>query len=736
MRAGGGLDRRQFITVSAAAGTALLLGVRLEPEAGAEEAGAKPASSPFLAWIRIASDGAVTLIVAKSEMGQGVYTTLPMMLAEELRVDFAAVGIEQAPTDAAVYTDLGTGGSSSVRNSYEPLRRAAAVARTMLVGAAAARWGVSEKECRAEAGAVLGPDGRRAGYGELVEAAAKRPLPDPAGVALTDPKDWQVLGTSVPRRDIPPKVDGSALYGLDARPAGLLYAVVARCPTLGGRPKRWNVERARAVAGVRQVVELPPVTEGNAFTTGGVAVVADHTWAAIEGRDALAVEWDLAGHGEESSAALTARMEKLLAGEGQKVVDEGGVEAALAGAASRLEATYEVPYQAHAPMEPLNATVHVRADGAEAWLGSQGPDWPQRAIASIAGVDPSKVVVHNAFLGGGFGRRYHADYPVEAAQISKAVGAPVQLLWTREDDIQHDFFRPMARHRLAAGLDAGKSPVAWHHRMASQSINKFWGFGGGANPAGSEIGGAADLPYAIPARRMAFALVESVVPIMWWRSVEHSGNAFVVESFLDELAHAAGADPLEFRLRLLGGDRHVANPGDPEEPALDTARLAGVLRLAAEKAGWGQPLAAGRARGIAGHYSFRTYVAEVAEVSLENGRPRVHRVVAAVDCGRVMHPDNLAAQVEGAIVYGLTAALKSAITIDQGQVRQSNFDDYEMLRIQEMPAVEVHTVASDAAPTGIGEPGLPPIAPAVANALFALTGKRIRKLPILAADLA
>jgi isoquinoline 1-oxidoreductase beta subunit len=426
-------------------------------------------------------------------------------------------------------------------------------------------------------------------------------------------------------------------------------------------------------------------------------------------------------------------MDELLGREGKVVGDVGGAPEALAGAARRIEASYDVPYQAHAPMEPMNATVHVRADGAEAWIGSQGPDWPQRAIAKIAGVDPGKVVVHTTLLGGAFGRRYCADHPVEAAQISKVVGAPIQLVWTREDDFRHDFYRPAARHRLAAGLDGSGQPVAWHHRMASQSIAAYWGWG--PDPAASEVGGALNLPYAIPARRMEYAFLESPVPIMWWRSVEHSGNAFVVESFVDELAHAAGADPLEFRLRLLAGSRKVTLPG-PEGMTLDTARLAAVLELAAARAGWKQPLPAGRARGIAGHFSFDSYVAQVAEVSLVGGKPRVHRIVAAVDCGRVMHPDNLAAQVEGAIVYGLSATLKSAITIDKGQSVQTNFDGFALLRIDEMPVVEVHTVASDAAPTGIGEPGLPPVAPAVANALFALTGKRVRKLPILAADLA
>lgn len=733
MSARRGLSRRRFLQASAAAGTALVVGFRLAPEAEAQEPAKRPTPNPFDAWIRIGADGAVTLIVAKSEMGQGVFTTMPMLLAEELDVDFAKVAIEQAPTNPAVY-DHSTGGSQSVRTSYEPLRRAAAGARAMLVTAAAQRWGVAAPDCRTENGAVLGPGGQRAGYGELVAAAAKLPLPDPDKVELKDPKRWRLLGSSVPRRDVPAKVDGSARFGLDVRVPGMLYAVVARCPTFGGKPKKWDPLTAKAVPGVRQVFEIPAVAEENVFATGGIAVVADSTWAAIRGREALDVEWDHGPHAGESSAEIARRMDELLGREGKVVGDVGGAPAALAGAARRIEATYDVPYQAHAPMEPMNATVHVRADGAEAWIGSQGPDWPQRAIAKIAGVAPEKVVVHTTLLGGAFGRRYSADHPVEAAQISKAAGAPIQLVWTREDDFGHDFYRPAARHRLAAGLDGSGRPVAWQHRMASQSIAAFWGWG--PDPASSEVGGAVNLPYAIPARRMEFAHLECAVPIMWWRSVEHSGNAFVVESFVDELAHAAGADPLAFRLGLLAGDRKISLPGEEGGPPLETARLAAVLELAAERAGWNRPLPAGRARGIAGHFSFNSYVAQVVEVSLAGGRPRVHRVVAAVDCGRVMHPDNLAAQVEGAIVYGLTATLKSAITIERGRAAQSNFDGFALLRLDEMPIVEVHTVASEAAPTGIGEPGLPPIAPAVANALFALTGKRVRKLPILPADLA
>lgn len=733
------ISRRTFIVSGLAAGGALGVWAVARRLDDGDAAGAFAATTPgavaLNAWVKIVPDGTVVCGVHRAEMGQGVTTALPMLLAEELDVDFARVGIEQAPTDAEIYSH-GTGGSTSVRTSFEPLRQAAAAARHQLVATAAERWGVAAGACRVDDGVVIGPGGERAGYGELVAAASQRPLPDLATLPLKPASGWQVLGTSVPRRDIPPKLDGSARFGLDVRRPGMLYAVVARCPTIGGKPKRWDAQRAKAVKGVREVLEIPAVRDNGVFSTGGVAVVAEHTWAAISGRDALAIEWDAGAAAGESSAALSRQMEELLGREGKVVRDDGDAPAALARAARRIEATYEIPFQAHAPMEPLNATVDVRADGVEVWLGSQGPHDVRARIAAVTGVDPAKVTVHNLFLGGAFGRRYSTDHPVEAAQISKAIGRPVQLLWTREDDMRHDFYRPAARHRLVAGLDGEDRPIAWHHRMASPSIAAYWGWGGGSRPEMSEIGGAVDLPYALPAHRMEYALAQTAVPVMWWRSVEHSGNAFVIESFVDELAHAAGVDPLEFRLRLLAEPREVREPGDPSGPPLLTARLRRVLELAAEKAGWGRPLAAGRARGIAAHFSFHSYVAEVAEVSLERGRPRVHRVVAAVDCGQVMHPDNLAAQVEGGVVYGLTATLKGAITVASGQVEQSNFHDFEMLRIDEMPVVEVHAVASEERPTGIGEPALPPIAPAVANALFALTGKRLRRLPISPSDLA
>jgi isoquinoline 1-oxidoreductase beta subunit len=528
-------------------------------------------------------------------------------------------------------------------------------------------------------------------------------------------------------------VDGSARFGIDVRVPGLLFAVVARCPTFGGKPARFDGAKAKAVPGVRHVVAIEPVAE--AFSAGGVAVVADNTWAAIRGREALVVEWDHGPGVSETSAALRERFEALTAQPGKVLRDEGVADELLAGADGVVEAVYELPFQSHATMEPMNATVHVRPDGAEAWVPSQGPQWAQDAVAKIAGVPREKVVVHTTFMGGAFGRRYHADFVVEAAQVSKAVGAPVQVVFTREDDMQRGFYRPAAFHRMAGLVGEGGRPVAWLDRMASVSIDAFWTPPDRAKPESSEMGGAVNLPYAIPNLRFEYVPAPSPVPVMWWRSVEHSINGFVTESFIDELAAAGGIDPLKLRLELLGEPRNIRIPADSES-VLDTARLKRVLELAAEKAGWGAPLPAGRGRGIAAHFSFESYVAEVAEVSVATGGAvRVHRVVCAVDCGRAVHPDGVAAQMEGGIVYGLTAALKSAITIADGRVEQSNFHDYAMLRIDEAPAIEVHLVPSSENPTGSGEPGLPPVAAAVANAIFAATGKRVRRLPIRPADL-
>ena len=732
-----GFTRRAFLERSAG-GAAFVLAFRLGGEAAAQSETEAPKEkkppNPFDAWVRIAKDGTATLVLAKSEMGQGAMTALPMILADELDLDWAKVRVEQAPTNPAIY-DHGTGGSGSIKDSWLPLRQTGAAARAMLVAAAAERWKVDPAACKTAKGVVTGPGGRSLPYGDLVEDAAKRPVPDFKTLALKKDADLTIVGTNVHRLDIPAKTDGSARFGIDVRVPGMLYAVIARCPTFGGKPVRFDAAKAKAVPGVKHVVEIPPTGPDGAFAPGGVAVVAETSWAAIQGRQALGVEWDPGPNQAESSAALRQQMEQLLAQPGKVCRSDGDAEAALGRAARKVEAVYELPFEAHATMEPMNATVHVKPDSVEAWLASQGPQWSQGVMAQIAGVPPQKVTVHTTLLGGGFGRRYHADFAAEAAQVSKSVGAPVQVVWTRDDDIQHGFFRPMALHRVAAALDEKGRALAWHHRISSTSIDAFWAAPGKAKPESSEVGGSVNLGYAIPNLRVEYAQARSAVPVMWWRSVEHSITAFVNESFLDELAHLAGADPLQFRLDLLAEPRHVKFPVE-DGPVLDTRRLKGVLELAAAKAGWGRPLPSGRARGIACHFSFDSYAAEVAEVSVEKAGIRVHRVVAAVDIGRAVFPDAVAAQVEGAVAYGLSAALKGAITIKDGRCEQSNFHDFEVLRLPEMPVVEVHIVPSTEPPTGIGEPGLPPVAPAVMNAVFAATGKRLRRLPVRAQDLA
>ena len=702
------VTRREFLETAGVAGAGLVIGFYVP---AGRRFGPPPPAAPFApnAWLRINPDESVLVIVDRSEMGQGVTTSLPMLLAEELEADWSKIRIEFAPADKAYTNPMfgmqGTGGSTSVRAAYTPLRKAGAAAREMLVAAAAETWGVDRAACRAEQGAVLhAASGRRLTYGKLAAKAATVPLPH--DVPLKDPKDWKILGTRVRRLDTPPKVDGSAQFGIDVKRPGLLVAVIARSPVFGGKVKSFDATKAKAVPGVRHVVQI----------SSGVAVVADGYWPAKKGRDALEVVWDEGPTASVSSTTISQLFAQRAEQAGAVARHDGDTQAAFQLSTTKLDAAYELPFLAHATMEPMNCTAHVRADGVDIWAPTQFQTGAQGLGAGIGGVAPEKVNVHTTYLGGGFGRRFELDFIREALETSKAAGAPVKVVWSREDDIRNAQYRPACRHTLRAGLDAGGQPVAWTHRIVAPSIMaRVFPDTVKNGLDGEAVEGGVGMPYAIPNVHVDYVLTDTGIPVGFWRSVNNSFNAFVVESFIDELAQAAKKDPYEYRRDLLGkAPRHL-----------------GVLNLAASKAGWGTPLPTGRARGIAVYKSFETYVAEVAEVSVDSdGAPHVHRVVCAVDCGPVVNPDIVEAQMQSAIVYGLTAALWGEITIEKGRVQQSNFHDYRMLRLAEMPQVEVHIVPSTDSQGGVGEPGTPPIAPAVCNAIFAATGKRIRKLPI------
>lgn len=702
------VSRRDFLKVTGAAGTGLVLGFNLPFGRDGFAATGGDASFKPNVWLQVDSDGLVTLWVHRSPLGQGVRTSLPQILADELEADWSKIKREQGDADPRYGNQL-TGGSTSIRTSWRPLRRAGATGRAMLIAAAAETWGVDPSSCRAHNGEVIHESsGRRLGYGELAEKAAT--LPVPSDPPLKDPKDFRYIGKSLPRLDHPARVKGETVFGMDVRLPGMLHACVARCPVFGGSVKSFDATAAKAVDGVRDVVQID----------SGVAVLADSTWAAMKGRDALEVEYDYGPDAELSSDAISKLFDERQDADGVATRDDGDFEAALAGAATTMEAVYEVPFLSHSPLEPMNCVAHWRDDGVEIWAPTQAPQWARGGVAQALRVAPEKITVHVTFVGGAFGRRIMPDFAIEAVQISKAAGLPVQVVWSREDDMHHDFYRPASRHLMSAGLDAGGNLVAWKHRVVSPSIvGKVLGANAQA-AAGEATGGAADLPYTVPNIRVDHCLADTAVPTGWFRSVFSTQTPFANECFLDEIAAAQGKDPYEFRMALLA----------------DHPRHRGVLKLAAEKAGWGDPLPEGRSRGLALHFSFETWVAEVAEVSVNaEGIVTVHRVVCAVDCGRVVNPDSVAAQMEGGIVMGLTAALKGKITIEQGRAVQNNFDDYPLLQMREMPKVEVHIVPSTEAPTGVGEPGLPPIAPAVANAVFAATGIRVRRLPIRPEDL-
>lgn len=696
------VNRRSFLRAGAATAGGLLVGCYL-PESSRLSAQART-DSKLNAFVHVGSDDIVTLSIHKSEMGQGTVTSLSMLLAEELECDWKKIRTEFPGVEPAFGPMMGTFGSLSIRTSWAPLRKAGATAREMLIAAAAQKWGVAKTQCRAENGVVINTaTNDRLTFGSVAEAAAKIPVPD--NVALKDYPQFRLIGTSPKRLDTPPKVDGTAAFGIDTRLPGMVYAVLARCPVFGGKVAGFDAAKAKAVPGVKDVVAI----------SNGVAVIADNTWSAMEGRRALTVQWDEGANANVSSASIHKMFADLAEKPGAVARKQGDVEAGLAGAAKKVEAVYEAPYLAHAAMEPLNCTAHVREDGCEIWASTQIQTAAREIAAKITGLPREKVQVHTLYLGGGFGRRGGSDYIGEAVEIAKAVKVPVKLTWSREDDMQHDTYRPAAYTRFAAGLDPEGWPVAFSSRIACPS------FGGQRNGVDhTAVEGTVDMQYGIPNVLVDYHAADAGIPVSYWRSVGYSQNTFFVESFVDELAAAAGKDPLEYRRRLLE----------------KSPRLLAALELAADKAGWGKPLPAGRFRGVAVANNVGSFNAQVAEVSIDRGKLRVHRVVCAVDCGQVITPAGVVQQIHSGIVFGLTAALKGSITIDHGRVQQQNFHQYDMLRIDEMPVVDVHIVPSHNSPGGIGEASTPAIAPAVANAIFAATGKRIRRLPIRAEDLA
>ncbi len=691
------LDRRSFLIHTAAAAGGLLVGFYI-PEKG-EAAEAEGTTAKLNGYVHVGADDSITLFIHKAEMGQGTVTSLSMLLAEELECDWKKIRTEFPGVDPLSYGPMqGVFGSMSIRTSWEPLRKAGATACEMLVQAAAQKWGVLKSQCRAENNSVVNLNTKdRLSYGSLADAAAKVPVPQ--NVALKDPTQFKLVGKSQKRLDTPIKVNGKAAFAIDVKLPGMLYATLQRCPVFGGKVAGFDATKAKAVPGVKQVVQV----------SNGVAVLADNTWAAMEGRKVLVVQWDEGLRANTSSATIRKTFADLAEKPGAVARKEGEAESVLSRSSRKIEAVYEAPYLSHAPMEPMNAVAHVRSDSCEVWAGTQIQTTARDTAARITGLPPEKVQIHTMYLGGGFGRRGGADFIGEAVEISKAAGAPVKLQWTRDDDMQHDLYRPASYTKFAASLDADGLPSVWHARIVCPS---FGGLRNGVDRTGVE--GIAEIRYAIPHILVEYHPPDVGIPTSYWRSVGYSQNTFFTESFIDELAVAAGKDPVEFRRKLLA----------------KAPRMLGVLELVAEKSGWGTPPPEGRYRGFAMVDNLGSFNAQVAEVSIEKGKLRVHRVVCAVDCGYVVNPAIVAQQIESGIVYGLSAALRGEITIDRGRVVQTNFNNYEPLRIDEMPVVEVHIVPSTNPPGGIGEASTPAIAPAVTNAIFKATGKRVRKLPI------
>jgi len=701
------LSRREFLTIGAATGAGLVIGFYLPH-------GFQSAKDTFApnAYLKIAPDGRITVVVARSEMGQGVRTSLPMILAEELEADWKQITIEQAGA-STLYGDQTTGGSASVRTTWDPMRKAGAAAREMLISAAALEWGVARASCKAQNSAVIHADSnRRLTYGQLAVKAAELPVPtDPP---LKQAKDYQIVGKPIPRLDVPSKVDGTAEYGIDFRSPGLKYVALARCPVFGGKVANFDDKDTKKIAGVSYVGKVGD---------SAVAVVADSVWGAIAGRRALNIQWDDGPNAKLNSAAIYDSLKKSVSGKAATLYSVGDASKAKG---PRIEASYQLPFMAHAPMEPGNCVAEFRGSGCELWAPTQVPQDVRDSVAQAVGLTPDQVKVNVTLMGGGFGRRLEHDYAVEAALVSKAVNAPVKVIWTREDDMRNSTYRPASYHQLSAVLDGAGWPVALSHRIVSPSISAQKGTpgDGGIDP---DLKDEAGLVYSLPNVLLEYIDIQTPVPLGWMRSVYALQAGFASESFIDELADAARKDPLEYRLHLLEKDEDIRY----FDTIWRTSRMRAALELAADKAGWGKPLPPGHFQGIACFACFNSYVAEVVEISMNNAQPRIHRVVAAIDCGQVVNPNILEQQIQGGVIFALTNALHAQITIEKGRVVQGNFDDYAPVRMNEAPAVEAYFVSSTEAPTGAGEPPVPPLAPALCNAIYTATKKRIRTLPLL-----
>ena len=720
------LDRREFLQVTATVTGGISLGIPWSHADDAEDFSVN-------AFLELHPDGTATVTVPQTELGQGVLTSLAVLVAEELELSLDRVSTRIAEADAARYGNQTTAGSNSVRTRFLPMRRAGATAREMLRAAAASRWGVPPTECLPADGVIGHPEtGRSFRYGELLGDLAGAPVPP--DVPLKPPQQFKLIGRTHPHLDSADLVTGRARYGLDTRPPDSLFAAIARCPVFGGALGSYDGAAALRIPGVKKIVVVPAVA-GNPGVAPGVAVVADNSWAALKGRDALSIDWRMPAGELEDDALITTRLNELLAAEpGDLLFTHGnpGTQLQSAPADAVFSADYNAPFLAHATMEPMNCCARVSGDSVELWAPTQSPNLAQALVAAALRVDPGQVRLHVSRAGGGFGRRLNIDYAVEAALIARELERPVKVIWSREDDMQHDFYRPRSAHRLTARVDDRGRPIAWRHHLSSPAIFAAFEFGSfSERPGFYEATGALDMPYGIPNRDCAFSLLKSRVPRGWWRAVSTTHTVFAVESFIDELAHAAGADPVAFRFGLID-ELPAGVPLRDANYAFEPERMRAVLLLAAEAADWGKRLPAGHGQGIACCWDHLTYAAQVVQVSIPApGRLRVHEVSSAIDCGLVVNPGNVRAQVEGSVIQGLSAALGEQITLQNGRVFQQNFHDYPVLRLAEAPLnIDVRIRPGGAAPTGAGEPALPPVAPALTNAIFAATGQRIRDLPI------